>query len=502
MLRSLEPSNIVIERKGSHIVSSDGRAFALKDNISHIEWVEEIFEKDKSFLPFIKKNIKTFIFRIYFQDNTSILLQADEKSYLDLLAFSPYVTKTGIDISTLKDKSTETTEIINDPQNNLIIQDGGVIIPEKLAQDSVTSEVIAEPSTPESSQAEDDLLDEKRKRARSWIKKVYESKFVIKIPNPFSNLNNVAKVFKLINLSSLVSFLKFKKKNSQEPKIESLHPTKAISYIIPLVAFFVSLLLTFGTFMFFQITTAHEPPDTTPPKVIIQSPVNNTIIKGINNPLEIRVDATDKKGIDKVRLLMNNLTIKVWYAGEDTVYRWYPEKIGSFVFQAVAVNKAGNYAESTPVKISVEPGASNNNSSESENSANEKMFAKAFVIRYQIHLKKYPYESSEETAGLSYGDEVTVLEKIDPSQVREGVVMSDATVKSVDGTKEIKIYVGEGFSIKDTVGMMYQARLDKENIEVYIPKSDTRLANESVWYKVKTKNGDEGYISSQYIRFY
>jgi hypothetical protein len=500
VLRSLEPSNIVIERKGSHIVSSDGRAFALKDNISHIEWVEEIFEKEKSFLPFIKKNIKTFIFRIYFQDGTNILLQADEKSYLDLLAFSPYVTKIGIDISTLKDKPTENSvesTPSNDIQDNVDIQTAEEQIPEEPTQESIVSEVISE-----SPQIESDLLDEKRKRARSWIKKVYESRFVIKIPNPFLNLKKISTVFRILKLSSLVSILKFKKGKPKEPKIESLHPTKPISYIIPLVAFFVSLLLTFGTFMFFQITTAHEPPDTTPPRVVIQSPVNNTVIKGMSSPLEIRVDATDKKGIDKVRLLMNNLTIKVWYAGEDTVYRWYPERVGNFVFQAVAVNKAGNYAESTPVKVNVEPGGSNNNASESENSNNEKMFAKAFVIRYQIHLKKSPYESAEETAGLSYGDEVDVLEKIDPSQVREGVVMNDTTVKSLDGTKDVKIYVGESFSIKDTVGMMYQAKLDKENIEVYIPKSDARLANESIWYKVKTKNGNEGYISSQYIRFY
>ena len=500
MLRSLEPSNIVIERKGSHIVSSDGRAFALKDSISHIEWVEEVFEKEKSFLPFIKKNIKTFIFRIYFQDETSILLQADERSYLDLLAFSPYVTKTGIDISTLKDKAAENPVELapsDEIQGNVDVQPAEEQSLEESFQEGIVSEVIPEPS-----QTESDLLDEKRKRARSWIQKVYESKLVLKIPNPFSNLKKISKVFGSINLSSFASILKFKKEKSQEPKIESLHPTKPVSYIIPLVAFFISLLLTFGTFMFFQITTAHEPPDTTPPRVVIQSPVNDTVVKGVNNPLEIRVNATDKKGIDKVRLLMNNLTIKVWYAGEDTVYRWYPEKIGSFVFQAVAVNKAGNYAESTPVKVTVEPGGTNNNTNESENSSIEKMFAKAFVIRYQIHLKKSPYESAEDAAGLSYGDEVDVLEKIDPSQVREGVVMNDSTVKSVDGSKDVKIYVGEGFSIKDTVGMMYQARLDKENVEVYIPKSDTRLANESVWYKVKTKNGAEGYISSQYIRFY
>lgn len=499
MLRSLEPSNIVIERKGSHIVSSDGRAFVLKDNISHIEWVEEVFEKDKSFLPFIKKNIKTFIFRIYFQDETSILLQADEKSYLDLLAFSPYVTKTGIDISTLRDKFADSpaeSTLNNEVQENVDTKSAEEHISEELTQEVMVSEVI-----PESPQTENDLLDEKRKRARSWIKKVYESRLVVRIPNPFLNLKKISKVLEIINLSSLISILKFKKEKSKEPKIESLHPTKPISYIIPLVAFFVSLLLTFGTFMFFKITNAHEPPDTTPPRVVIQSPVNNTVVKGINAPLEIRVDATDKKGIDKVRLLMNNLTVKVWYVGEDTVYRWYPEKIGSFVFQAVAVNKVGNYAESTPVKVNVEPGGSNN-TSVGKNSSNEKMFAKAFVIRYQVHLKKAPYESAEEAVGLSYGDEVDVLEKIDPSQVGEGVVMNDTTVKSVDGTKEVKIYVGEGFSIKDTVGMMYQARLDKENIEVYIPKSDARLANESVWYKVKTKNGDEGYISAQYIRFY
>ncbi|AEE13968.1 hypothetical protein Thena_0322 [Thermodesulfobium narugense DSM 14796] len=499
MLRSLEPSNIVIERKGSHIISSDGRAYALKDNISHIEWVEEIIEKEKHFLPFLKKNVKTFVFRIYFLDQTSMLLQADEKSYLDILAFAPYVTKSGVDISEIK-KSSENLE--EKPSSNESVQ----TLDEKNSEEDKSEKLHDEEEVlktqPEPSQIESDLYEERKKRARTWIRKVYESKFVIKFPALFQKLEEIPRSFRKINFSSLVFFLKFKKAKPKEPKIESLHPSKAVSYIIPLVAFFVSLMLTFGTFMFFQITTAHEPPDIAPPRVSIQNPPNNTVIKGLNNPIEIRVEAVDKGGLDKVRLLLNNLTLRVWYPGEDTVYKWYPEKIGTFIFQAIAINKAGNYAESTPVKVIVEPGSPNEKNLSDNQDNNVDMYGKAFIIRYQVHLKEAPYESASNVSNLSYGDEVEVLEKIDPSQVKEGVVMRDTVVKSVDGNKEIKVYAGEGFSIKDNVGLMYQAKLNRENIEVYIPKSDSRLANDSVWYKVRTKDGVQGYISSQYIRFY
>ncbi|PMP85013.1 MAG: hypothetical protein C0174_05640, partial [Thermodesulfobium narugense] len=155
---------------------------------------------------------------------------------------------------------------------------------------------------------------------------------------------------------------------------------------------------------------------------------------------------------------------------------------------------------STPVKVIVEPG--NSSEKPGDNQDNIDTYGKAFVIRYQVHLKEAPYESARNVSNLSYGDEVEVLEKIEPSQVKEGVIMRDTTVKSVDGSKEIRVYAGDGFSIKDNVGLMYQAKLNRENVEVYIPKSDTRLANDSVWYKVKTRDGVEGYISSQYIRFY
>ncbi|PMP85867.1 MAG: hypothetical protein C0174_03155, partial [Thermodesulfobium narugense] len=291
MLRSLEPSNIVIERKGSHIISSDGRAYALKDNISHIEWVEEIFEREKHFLPFLKKNIKTFVFRVYFLDQTSMLLQADEKSYLDILAFAPYVTKSGIDISEIKkvnENLEEKASFIETPQA-VVEKSAEEDASEKLASEEKILETKSEPS-----QIESELHEEVKKRSRTWIRKVYESKIIIRLPALFQKFKEIPGSFRKINFLSLLSFLKFKKVKSKEPKIESLHSSKAVSYVIPLGAFFVSLMLTFGTFVFFQITTAHEPPDTTPPRVTILSPPNNTLIKGLNNPIEIRVEAVDK----------------------------------------------------------------------------------------------------------------------------------------------------------------------------------------------------------------
>lgn len=235
------------------------------------------------------------------------------------------------------------------------------------------------------------------------------------------------------------------------------------------------------------------------PSVSITRPIKNKeIILSAKNPITkeiIQVEAKDNKSLERIILLLNDSEVKSSYKNDKISFEYKIRNEGTYVFKAIAFDRAKNKGESKSITIHAKV-----QGILPPNYIGFQKPIETYINARDVFLREGPSINYKTIKILKYREEVSVFGKWISKGSNEAITTDRVTLVTLDG-ESITLDRGKALLIVRQENPYYIVAVQIENrrINGKIPVYAVKSISDKPWCYIKTKKGDEGWIFGEFL---